>query len=60
MLLCGDPGTSKSQILQYAVKLASRGIYTSGKGTCLSTHPHYTISSSSLYVMALQARRRWV
>ena len=33
ILLVGDPGTSKSQMLQYAVKLASRGIYTSGKGS---------------------------
>eukprot|EP00055_Hartaetosiga_balthica_P002060 m.2675 g.2675 ORF g.2675 m.2675 type:complete len:846 (-) comp1883_c0_seq1:42-2579(-) len=33
ILLCGDPGTSKSQILQYAVKLAPRGMYTSGKGS---------------------------
>eukprot|EP00047_Mylnosiga_fluctuans_P002952 m.226726 g.226726 ORF g.226726 m.226726 type:complete len:825 (+) comp11469_c0_seq1:44-2518(+) len=33
VLLCGDPGTSKSQLLQYAVNLASRGIYTSGRGS---------------------------
>lgn len=33
ILLCGDPGTSKSQLLQYAVKLAPRGMYTSGKGS---------------------------
>lgn len=33
MLLCGDPGTSKSQLLQYVHKLAPRGIYTSGKGS---------------------------
>lgn len=33
VLLCGDPGTSKSQILGYAHKLAPRGIYTSGKGS---------------------------
>jgi DNA replication licensing factor MCM4 len=33
VLLCGDPGTAKSQLLQYAVKLAARGIYTSGKGS---------------------------
>ena len=29
----GDPGTSKSQLLQYTHKLAPRGIYTSGKGS---------------------------
>ena len=33
ILLCGDPGTSKSQILLYVHKLAPRGIYTSGKGS---------------------------
>lgn len=33
ILLCGDPGTSKSQILQYVHKIAPRGIYTSGKGS---------------------------
>jgi DNA replication licensing factor MCM4 len=33
VLLCGDPGTSKSQMLQYVHKLAPRGIYTSGKGS---------------------------
>jgi len=33
ILLVGDPGTSKSQMLQYAVKIAPRGIYTSGKGS---------------------------
>lgn len=33
ILLVGDPGTSKSQLLQYIHKLSSRGIYTSGKGS---------------------------
>ncbi|CAK4156177.1 unnamed protein product [Aphanomyces euteiches] len=33
VLLCGDPGTSKSQLLSYVHKLAPRGIYTSGKGS---------------------------
>lgn len=33
ILLCGDPGTSKSQILQYVYKLVPRGQYTSGKGS---------------------------
>ena len=32
ILLVGDPGTSKSQLLQYIHKLAPRGIYTSGRG----------------------------
>ncbi|KAI9016512.1 MCM2/3/5 family-domain-containing protein [Phycomyces nitens] len=33
ILLVGDPGTSKSQILQYVHKIAPRGVYTSGKGS---------------------------
>jgi DNA replication licensing factor MCM4 len=33
ILLCGDPGTSKSQLLSYVNKLCTRGIYTSGKGS---------------------------
>ena len=33
ILLVGDPGVSKSQLLQYVHKLAPRGVYTSGKGS---------------------------
>lgn len=33
ILLCGDPGTSKSQLLQYVHNLVPRGQYTSGKGS---------------------------
>ncbi len=33
ILLVGDPGTGKSQLLQYAQKISPRGIYTSGKGS---------------------------
>jgi replicative DNA helicase Mcm len=33
MLLVGDPGTGKSQILRYIAKLAPRAIYTAGKST---------------------------
>lgn len=33
VLLVGDPGTSKSQILMYVHKIAPRGVYTSGKGS---------------------------
>ncbi|MBU7024043.1 MAG: AAA family ATPase, partial [Theionarchaea archaeon] len=32
ILLVGDPGTAKSQMLQYVARLAPRGVYTSGKG----------------------------
>lgn len=33
VLLCGDPSTSKSQLLQYVHKISPRGVYTSGKGS---------------------------
>jgi len=33
VLMCGDPGTSKSQLLGYVHKIAPRGVYTSGKGS---------------------------
>jgi replicative DNA helicase Mcm len=33
VLLLGDPGTAKSQLLQYVAKIAPRGLYTSGRGT---------------------------
>jgi replicative DNA helicase Mcm len=33
VLLIGDPGTAKSQLLQYVARLAPRGLYTSGRGT---------------------------
>ncbi len=32
-LLIGDPGTAKSQLLQYVSRIAARGLYTSGRGT---------------------------
>ncbi len=33
ILLIGDPGTAKSQLLQYVSKIAPRGLYTSGRGS---------------------------
>ncbi|MCL4325825.1 MAG: minichromosome maintenance protein MCM [Candidatus Thermoplasmatota archaeon] len=33
ILLLGDPGTAKSQLLRYVASLAPRGVYASGKST---------------------------
>ncbi len=33
ILLIGDPGTAKSQLLKYVASLAPRALYTSGKGS---------------------------
>ena len=32
VLLCGDPGTAKSQFLKYVTQVASRAVFTTGQG----------------------------
>ncbi len=32
ILICGDPGTAKSQFLKYTEKTAARAVFTTGQG----------------------------
>ncbi|KAL3154323.1 hypothetical protein ABBQ32_013806 [Trebouxia sp. C0010 RCD-2024] len=49
MLLVGDPGTGKSQLMQYAAKLSPRGVISSGRGS----------SSAGLTVTAIKDGGQW-
>lgn len=55
ILLCGDPGTSKSQILQHVYKLMPRGQYTSGKGSSAVGLTAYVTRDVDTKQLVLQA-----
>lgn len=58
ILLIGDPGVSKTQLLRYVARIAPRGLYTSGRGTtgvgltaCVLKDPEtqsYTLEAGAL------------
>ncbi|OQR80239.1 DNA replication licensing factor mcm4-A-like [Tropilaelaps mercedesae] len=54
ILLCGDPGTSKSQLLQYVHHLVPRGQYTSGKGSSAVGLTAYVTKDPETRQMVLQ------
>jgi len=55
ILLIGDPGTGKSQILKFVAGLASRGLYTSGKGTTAAGLTAAVIHDTETGAMTLEA-----
>lgn len=54
ILLCGDPGTSKSQLLQYVHNLVPRGQYTSGKGSSATGLTAYVTKDPDTRQLVLQ------
>jgi len=54
VLLCGDPGTSKSQLLQYIYNLVPRSQYTSGKGSSAVGLTAYITKDPETRQMVLQ------
>ncbi len=55
ILLVGDPGTGKSQLLKYVATLATRGLYTSGKGTSAAGLTAAVVHDSETGAMTLEA-----
>ncbi|MEM2142199.1 MAG: minichromosome maintenance protein MCM [Candidatus Thorarchaeota archaeon] len=55
ILMIGDPGTGKSQILKFIAGLASRGLYTSGKGTTAAGLTAAVIHDTETGAMTLEA-----
>ncbi|XP_014374267.1 DNA replication licensing factor MCM4 isoform X1 [Alligator sinensis] len=54
ILLCGDPGTSKSQLLQYVHNLVPRGQYTSGRGSSAVGLTAYVMKDPETRQLVLQ------
>ncbi|KAI5744337.1 hypothetical protein M8J76_001462 [Diaphorina citri] len=54
ILLCGDPGTSKSQLLSYVYDLVPRSQYTSGKGSSAVGLTAYITKDPETRQMVLQ------
>jgi len=55
ILMIGDPGTGKSQILKFVSGLAARGLYTSGKGTTAAGLTAAVVHDTDSSAMTLEA-----
>jgi replicative DNA helicase Mcm len=55
ILMIGDPGTGKSQILKFVSGLAARALYTSGKGTTAAGLTAAVIHDTETGAMTLEA-----
>ncbi len=55
ILMIGDPGTGKSQILKFVSGLASRSLYTSGKGTTAAGLTAAVVHDTDTGAMTLEA-----
>lgn len=55
MLLMGDPGVAKSQMLKHISRLAPRGVYTTGKGSSGAGLTAAVVRDESTNEMALEA-----
>ena len=55
-LLCGDPRTSKSQLLQYVFNLMPRSQNTSGKGSSAVGLTAYVMKDPETCQLILQTR----
>lgn len=55
ILLVGDPGTAKSQLLRYVASIAPRGLYTSGRGTTAAGLTAAVLREKTTGEMSLEA-----
>ena len=60
VLLLGDPGTAKSQILKYSEKIALRAVYTTGRRKRCGSHRWRAKGSHDQGVDARRRRARAV